>query len=282
MKIGITMYSFHRDFAAGTIDMQKFIEFAGVAGYDSCDLVAYFWKDREREMKEIPGWLKQAGVKLLTYAVGNKLLKHDKKELEAQMEIVRDGIRTAGKLGAPYVRVFGGADITGFTSATALDHVIDCFKSVMPLCREHNVTLGIENHGGYPGTSTEVKTVVEGVNDKHFTALFDTGNFLAVDENPATAAQVLSGSVGLVHVKDMVRLPAMPEVPNSYKPARAPNRVKAVGIGEGEVPIKECLQTLKKGGFDGYVTVEAEDEGDETSSAQAALSYLRKLVAELK
>ena len=162
------------------------------------------------------------------------------------------------------------------------DSLIDCFKSLMPMCLEHNVTLAIENHGGYPGTAAEVKAVVQGVADEHFVALFDTGNWLGADEDPVKAARELAGMVGPVHVKDMVRLPADTDDPEAHKPVRASYALKAVNLGEGEVPNAEILQVLKDAGFDSVVTVEAEGAGDETANATAALDYLKGVIAGLK
>ena len=281
MKIGITMYSFHRTFKEGRIDIEQFIEYCGKQGFDSVDLVAYFWKDREREEREIAGWIKKAGVKLLTYSVGNHLLTQDAKELEEQMDVVRDAITTAAKLGAPYVRVFGGNNIAGFTSATALEHIITCFKSVMPLCAEHNVTLGIENHGGYPGTAPEMKTVVEGVNDERFKALFDTGNWLRADQDPIEAVKELKGLIGLTHVKDMIKLPADLDDPEGFTSDRSSIKLKKATVGEGDVPNAEVMQVLAEQGFDGYATIEGEGPGDEYANAEASLAYMRQAVAGL-
>ena len=281
MKIGITMYSFHRTFKDEKIDIQQFIEYCGEKGFDSLDLVAYFWKDREREEAEIPGWIEKAGIKLLTYSVGNHLLTHDAKKLAEQMDVVRDGIRTAAKLGAPYVRVFGGNNIEGFTSATALKHIIDCFKSVMPMCAEHDVTLCIENHGGYPGTAIEMKMVVEGVGDERFKALFDTGNWLRADQDPIQAAKELVELVGLTHVKDMIKLPADSDDPEGFESNRSVIKLKKATVGEGDVHNAEVIKVLAAGGFDGYATIEGEGPGDEFANAERSLAYMRKAVAEL-
>ncbi len=281
MKIGITMYSFHRSFKEGKIDVEKFIEYCGKEGYDSLDLLAYFWKDRAKEEEQVRGWMKKTKVKLLTYSVGDNLLTQDAKELEVQMEKIRDGIRTASKLGAPYVRVFGGDSIAGFTSATALDHLIECFKSLMPMCAEHKVTLGIENHAGFPGTAAESKKVVEGVDDEHFKALFDTGNWLRTDQDPLKAAKELKGLVGLVHVKDMVKLPAGSTDPEAFKSGRTTTLLKKATVGEGDVPNAEIMKVLHKNGFNGYATIEGEGPGDEFENAAKSLAYMRKAVAKL-
>ncbi len=281
MKIGITMFSFHRTVKEGKMGIQQFIEYCGKEGYDSLDILSRFWKDRAKEEPRVREWVEKAGVKLLTYALGNHLLTHDKAELKKQMEDVREGIVTAAKLGAPYVRVFGGSKMEGFTSASAVDRLVECFGDVMGLCEKHNVTLGIENHGVFPGTATEVKKVVEGVNNKHFTALFDTGNWLSAGQDPIEAAHELKGLVGLVHVKDMIKMPLDSTDPEAYKPSRASSKLKKTTVGEGEVPNAELMKILSRNGFDGYATIEAEGPGDEYENAAKSLAYLRKAVATL-
>ena len=281
MKIGITMYSFHRTFKDGKIDIEKFIEYCGKQGYDSVDILSRFWTDRAQEEPHVREWVQKAGVKLLTYSLGNNCLTHDEEELKKQMDAVREGIRTAAKLGAPYVRVFGGNNMAEFTTATALERVVTCFKSVMPLCAELNITLGIENHGGYPGTAAEMKTVVERVNDEHFRALFDTGNWLGSDQDPIQAAHELKGLIALTHVKDMVRVPLDSTDPDAYKPGRASIKLKKATVGQGDVPNAEIMKVLAEQGFDGYATIEGEGPGDEYANAEASLKYMREAVAGL-
>jgi len=281
MKIGITMYSFHRTFKEGKMDIEQFIAHCGKEGFDSLDLVAYFWKDRAKEEPKIQGWMKKTKVKLLTYAVGNNMLPDDPKQLDAEIEKVRDGIKTAAKLGAPYVRVFGGSNIAGFTSASALDHVIEQFKKLMPMCKDHGVTLAIENHGGWPGTAAELRMVVEGVDNEHFTGLFDTGNWIRTDEDAVKAAKELKGIVGLVHVKDMCRLPANTKDPAAMFEERSKFKVKPAAMGEGDVHLPEVIKALKASGFGGYATIEAEWPGDEFANASTALAYMRKMVGAL-
>lgn len=281
MKIGITMYSFHRSCKEGKMDIERFIQYCGKEGFDSLDLVSYFWKDRAQEEAKVAGWMKKTKVKLLTYAVGNNLMPEDPKQVDAEMEKVRDGIRTAAKLGAPYVRVFGGSNIAGYTSASALDHIIECFKTLMPMCAQNKVTLAIENHGGYPGTAAELKKVVEGVDDEHFTGLFDTGNWLRADEDPVKAAKELKGLITLVHVKDMLKLPASSTDPAAMTEQRTKFKMKAAAMGEGNVGIPAVMKALKASGFDGYATIEAEWPGDEFVNASSALAYMRKTVGAL-
>ena len=49
-------------------------------------------------------------------------------------------------------------------------------------------------------------------------------------------------------------------------------------IGQGVVPVKDCIDCLKEAGYDGYVSVEFEGKEDNISALQAAISYLREFV----
>ena len=47
--------------------------------------------------------------------------------------------------------------------------------------------------------------------------------------------------------------------------------------GHGVVPIRRCLETLKKAGYDGVVSYEFEGMEENLSALEAALAFLRGL-----
>ncbi len=115
MKIAITMVSMGKSYSEGKIDVKGFIEFCGSLGIDGVDICEYYWKDKEREVREIPKYLDDNNIKLSAFAIGNEFTKLTKKERDEQIEYVKVGIDTAKKLSADKVRVFGGHPVEGKT-----------------------------------------------------------------------------------------------------------------------------------------------------------------------
>ena len=278
LRTCITNYSFHRSLRSGRMDVEGFLDFCGKAGFDGVDLMVYFWKDKDAEMTKLPEWLERNKLTLVGYGVGNDFLKHDAAEIDRMKDVVRSGIEDAARIGCRMMRVFGGGDLNGFTTGSAVLHLADCFRDLVKLAEDKDVCLTIENHGGFPATAAEVIEVIETIGSSHFASLLDTGNFLGAGEDPLEAAEALAPYVRHVHVKDMLKFPAGSE--QGHKPKRADYNIQTCTVGEGVVPNGEIFKTLVEAGYDGYVSLEAEgpDTDDEAERVLAGLAHIRKCI----
>ena len=278
LKTCITNYSFHRSLRSGKMDVEGFLDFCGNAGFEGVDLMVYFWKDKDAEMRKLPEWLERNHLTLVGYGVGNNLLTHDATELEEAKGIIRSGIGDANRIGCKMMRVFGGNNLNGWTTGSAALHLAECFTELIGLAREKDVVLTIENHGGFPATAEEVIEVIEKVGSPYFASLLDTGNFLGAGQEPLEAATKLAPYVRHVHVKDMKKFPAGSD--RGHKPRRADYNIQGCTVGEGVVANGEIFKVLVDAGYDGYVSLEAEgpDDEDEAQRVLAGLAHIRECI----
>ncbi len=277
LKTCVTNYSFAKSLRGGQMNVEQFCDFCGKAGFEGVELISYFWKDKDAEMKALPAWLKRNKLTLAGYGTRSNFLTRKPEEIEQSNESIRVAIEDSKRIGATTCRVFGGSRFEGWTQDEALAQMIASFKKLTPAAEKAGVCLTIENHGGYPATADEVIAVIEGVNSPCFASLLDTGNFLTVKgEDPLAAAKKLAPYVRHVHVKDMLRLPA--GFGKGHKPARADYEIQPCLIGKGAVPNKDIFAALKAAGYDGYLSIEAEgpDTDDEIERVMFGLANIRK------
>jgi sugar phosphate isomerase/epimerase len=281
LKTCITNYSFARSLRGGKMTIEGFLDFCGRAGFDGVDLISYFWKDKEAEMKALPKWLKRNKLKLVGYGTRSNFLSHDKQEIEQSFENIRTAIVDAHRIGSKMCRVFGGSNLQGWTMEGALRQIVESFKKLMPLAQENDVVLTVENHGGFPATADEVIACIQGIGSPYFASLFDTGNFLGGGEDPLAAAKKLAPYVKHVHVKDMRTFPAGSD--RGHKAGRADCNLETCTIGKGIVPNKEIFEVLKDSGYDGYLSMEAEgpEDEDEAERVLAGLAWMKKCLREI-
>ena len=142
---------------------------------------------------------------------------------------------------------------------------------------EHAETLGIqtctENHGYIAQDSDRVERLFNAVAHDNFGLLVDIGNFLCADENPAIAVSRVAPYAVHVHAKDML-VRSKPFGQRSF-PTRACNYLMGTVVGEGDVPVEQCLRILKQAGYDGYVSIEFEGSGDCLEGIERGLKNLR-------
>jgi sugar phosphate isomerase/epimerase len=92
---------------------------------------------------------------------------------------------------------------------------------------------------------------LEGIDHPSVGALWNLGHPPRFHgESPADTYAAIGKRVKYTHVKDAVKDPGNPH--------SAQDGWRYVSPGEGQIPLKECVDLLKKGGYEGYLTLEHE------------------------
>jgi sugar phosphate isomerase/epimerase len=146
------------------------------------------------------------------------------RELPAAIELARD-------VRADTVRVFGG-------DVADLD---DVARRLEPLLVP-DVTVAIETHDHF-ASAIRVAELVALVGNPSFAAVWDLHHPTRVGESPQIVIDALGPAIRLVHVKDA---------------RRRGEDWELVPLGEGELPVGECLDLLRASGYEGWLTVEWE------------------------
>ena len=62
---------------------------------------------------------------------------------------------------------------------------------------------------------------------------------------------------------------------------RGGNYFCGTAIGEGDVPVKQCLNILKRAGYEGYLSIEFEGHGDCVDGIARGYANLKRMLEEL-
>jgi sugar phosphate isomerase/epimerase len=113
---------------------------------------------------------------------------------------------------------------------------------IVPVLREHGVTLAVENH---PERAPDELLAKIELGDGAFGATVDTGWWGTQGYDAAHAIDELGDRVQHVHLKDVLA------VGEPHETCR---------FGEGVVPVRECVRALERSGYDGAIVIEHEPE----------------------
>ena len=167
----------------------------------------------------------------------------DPRERAAQLDEGRRFIDLAHALGVPYVRMFGNRLPPEEPRAEAMKRVVDGFREMAEHGKQAGVTVLIESHGDFTH-SADLEEVLTAVGSDSFALLWDAHHtFVEGGEAPAYTWKQLGRWVRHTHLKDS-------------KPEGAERRY--VLTGTGEVPVKEQVAVLAKGGYKGFYCFEWE------------------------
>ncbi len=155
-----------------------------------------------------------------------------------------------------------------------IEIIIECLYPCVEYAKENNIVLAIENHGDLPGRSEEILYILNKVNSPYLKCNIDIGNFVADNmekkENPIIATKNLIKYVVHSHVKDFKYFPDSPELEGCI-------------LGEGIVPISDCLKVFKENGYNGYFSLEFEGQKyyDEKEGIIKSIENLRRIIKNL-
>lgn len=275
MKTSVTMLSVGDVWDKGKIDVEGFIKYCAGLGVDGVELTEHYWKDREAELKGIPGWLKENKIALaifsIGYAPGGKFTTNSEQEINKQVDYIKRGIDTALMLGLDKLRIVGG-NHNELSREEAFKRLRAGLERCVPYAEKNKVTLAIENHGDMPGLSSDILELSKGLKSEYFKCTLDTANFMFENmtktEDLVSATKNLVGHVAHVHAKDI-----------KYD---KDNHTVACVAGEGFIPFKECFQILKDNNYKGYISVEFEDRTiDGLDGTKRSTEYIKKTLKEL-
>ncbi len=161
-------------------------------------------------------------------------------------EHLQSMVRAAHVLGAPVVRTFVGKPRP--RSAQEMDDI--CAQAaadllqVTPVCDRYGVGLAIENHQDL--TTEELLSLLERVDSTWVGVCFDTGNPLALLEDPLESARAFGPLVRSVHLKD-------------YQVAARADGFCLIGcaLGEGVVDLRGALDVLAREAPEANLNIEA-------------------------
>ncbi|WP_221566020.1 sugar phosphate isomerase/epimerase [Alkalihalobacillus sp. TS-13] len=279
MKISVSMYSLASTLKKENWSVIDFIKYADQIALDGVELLDIYWKNKENkeeEMQEVVEALNKYNLQVSAYDVTNNFIKEAVADRAQEAEKVKDGIRTAKKLGSNIVRVFCG-DLRGdLTYEEGQAWIVEGLKECAELAEQEKVYLAIENHGLLAGKSRQVEDIIRNVNSSYVKSTFDTGNFLLVHEKPTSAFDRLKNDIINVHFKDFRE--KLPD--ETLKGFKSLEGVELIGTvpGDGEVDLFYIVNGLKEVGYKGWLSIEYEGFDDAKEANEEAVNRLKQLL----
>lgn len=286
MKVGITSYSFQYDISGGRETQLSIIEKAKNMGCDFIEFIDLSPHDGSTEI-EYAGKLRaeadRVGIEIASYTVGADLYNTD---IDEEIERIKKKVDVAEVMGAKVFRhdvMFGyntPREYRGFMNS--LPRYADACRRITEYAAEKGIRTMSENHGLICQDSDKMEALVNTVAHPNYGLLVDIGNFLCADENPVTAVGRVAPYAFHVHVKDFI-LKSGNEYANTegFFKTRGGNYLRGTVAGQGVVPVRQCLNTLKAVGYDGNVSLEFEGKERLDFALPAGINFLKKCIETL-
>lgn len=149
----------------------------------------------------------------------------------------------------PAVRVFGGRVPSGEPRAGTVRRAADVVTAALPDAARHGVRIVLETHDDF-SAARHAAAILAAVPDPAFGAIWDLQHTWLAGEQPGEVWAAIGDRVVEIQVKD--------GRPDGNDGNETGHGWRQTQLGDGVVPVRDCLAVAVEAGFDGWLVVEWE------------------------
>jgi sugar phosphate isomerase/epimerase len=258
LKLGLNAYSFDKALRDGSMTLTDAVHFCAQHGVDALDPTGYYFPGYPKVPADdyIYNLKRTAfvnGVAISGTGVRNDFAVADEAARKNDVQMVKDWIVVASKLGAPVIRVFSGpARPAGHSFDEALEWMVADFKECAAFGKQHGVVVAVQQHNDFLKTAAETIRAIDAVGSDWFGCILDIGSLRSGD--PYVEIEKLVPYAVSWQIKENVGRDGKEEPTDLAK-------IKAI---------------MDRAGYRGYVPFEALGGGDARVKVAAFLEKIRK------
>ena len=183
LKISLNAYSFNRPLSEGEMSMEELLEFCSQTGFAAVDITAYYFPGYpevppDAYLYEVKRRAFRLGLDISGTGVRNDFTHADKALREESIQLVKNWVIAAEKLGAPVLRVFAGHQPhPGHSWEEVAAWMVEDLKTCVEFGKQHGVVIGIQNHNSFLKTAAQVKHILQAVDSEWFGLILDIGSY---------------------------------------------------------------------------------------------------------
>ncbi|HTS65133.1 MAG TPA: sugar phosphate isomerase/epimerase family protein [Candidatus Acidoferrales bacterium] len=181
-RIGLNAYSFNAPLRAGTMTLEDVVHYCAQHAIDAVDPTGYYFPGYPKvpsdetifRLKRTAHW---NGVTLSGTGVRNDFAVADRDARKRDVQMVKDWIEVAARLGAPVIRVFSGAQQPeGYTFEQVMEWMVADFRECAAHAAKFGVILGLQNHNDFIKTAAQAIRIIDAVDSEWFGSILDIGS----------------------------------------------------------------------------------------------------------
>ncbi len=187
LRLSLNAYSFNTLLRNGSMDLDGLLEFCAALPLDAVDLTGYYFPGYpavppDEYIYHIKQKAFRLGLDISGTGVRTDFTQADAAKRQADVQLVKNWVVAASKLGAPVIRIFAGAEAPagetwGQVAARMMEHVQEC----VAFGKEHGVMIGLQHHNDFIKTAEQVHTICRMNTSPWFGLILDTGSYQTGD-----------------------------------------------------------------------------------------------------
>ena len=190
---------------------------------------------------------------------------------EISVPYLEKAIRFAAAIGAPVIATDEGIRPSWLDEQECFDAMKYTLKKVLQVAERYRIFIGIEPHQSISKTTEGLLRIANLVNSPMLKINYDTGNAFLAGTDPYAGLQAALPKLVHVHAKDIELKQA-----NAEK-GRVTGTPVGCACGDGVIDWERVVSILRKGHYDGVLSVEC----GTSDQAARSLTHLKSVISEV-
>lgn len=228
-----------------------------------------FWETSDDFVNRVGDALAAANFEMPMMCASPDFTNPDPKVRAAEFEREAEMIRITSKLGGPgaSTRVLSGQRHPGVSREQGLEWVVESIEGLLPLARELDITLAIENHykdgsWQYPEFAQKTDVFLELIGrieePVHFAVQYDPSNVIVAGDDSAEFLEKVIDRVFTMQASDRSLAPggSLDDLKQSDGTLGYSPMLQHGVIGQGLNDYPRIFRTMVAAGYDGWISIE--------------------------
>ena len=187
LKISLNAYSFNAPLRDGSMTIDDMLEFCSNTAIQAVDLTGYYFPGypavpNDEYIYHVKNKAFRLGLAISGTGVRNDFTDPDPAKRKSDIQMVKNWIVVASKLGAPVIRLFAGVqNPAGYSWEQVSDWMIKDFRECIEFGKNHGVIIGMQNHNDFIKTADHVHKIMASLQSDWFGLILDTGSYRVGD-----------------------------------------------------------------------------------------------------
>ena len=187
----------------------------------------------------------EAGIEIACFSSSVRMAEPDKSKRDEHLDELKRYAEACENFNTPYIRIFGG-EVDEQSWEEAIDEAAETLKKMIEIVKDFNAKIVIETHDDWMAAE-HFKALMEKVNSDKVGILWDVNHpFMFIGEDPEETWEKVGKWIYHTHWKDSK---IAIDTVLGFEPCL---------MGEGDLPHRQIFDVLKKGRYDGYLSLEWE------------------------
>lgn len=268
MKLSVLPVSYFKPILSGEKTLGDWAREGAELGLDAIDITILFLKDRNPQaLRALRQEIEAEGVSVAAASTYPDFTHPNAGERRKQREQFQLDLAALAEVGTQIVRITSGQAHPGLNREEGIRWALEGITGSVEAARRLGVQLVFENHAKpgvwtYPDfdfPSDIFLSLAEKLRGTPVKILFDCANPIAFGDDPLLLLEKVIDRVAVIHASD----------------TRVKGALEPVVIGTGLVPYDKIFSRLKRGGFDGWISIE-EASGTGAGGMRSAVDFIRR------